>query len=524
MPTILIPTKLDTAAADILRDNGFDVVQDADKPLDELVRAHADAIGLIVRSEKITAAVIDALSNLKVIVRAGSGYDNVDTKHARRQGIDVMNTPGANANAVAEEVIALVLAAYRHVIPADASTRTGAWEKKKFMGRELSKKTVGIVGLGNIGQLVAQRLAGFDNRILVYDPVVSADKAEELGAELCSLQELFAAADIITLHLPETDETQGMINRDLLSVTKSGVILINCARAGIVNEDDVRAIKADKDLIFCTDVYAADAPGEKSVADIADIMLPHLGANTSEANRNAACRAAEQLVAYVQRGVCTHVVNRAVPEGLDEGHVELAFYLAKVARHYLGTETPPSRVEASFYGGLDEYSNWLLAPIVSGLSAHFDSLFDYQDAAEYLEEKGIAYVKRDGDDSKKYGRSMTIDLFEGSGTTFSKVSVRGTLTESNPMVSRIDGFDKLYFDPQGHSVLVAYEDRPGVLAKITGVMAKHAINIDDMRAPHDTKTGESMAVLKVNRPVSQVMLDEITEATSARRAVHIEIR
>lgn len=523
MRKILIPTKLDSVAAELLREKGFDVIQDTDTPLDELVRDHDDAAGLIVRNEKITAAVIDALPILKVIVRAGAGYDNIDIKHARRQGIDVMNTPGANANAVAEEVIALALAAYRHVVPGDASTRAGLWEKKDYMGREVARKTVGIVGLGNIGQLVARRLVGFEPRLLAYDPVVSAGKAEQLEIELCSLEDLFAQSDIITLHLPETDDTRGMINRRLLDLAKPGMMLINCARAGVVNEDDIRAIKEEKELIFCNDVYPKDAAGDKSVADIADIMLPHLGASTREANHNAARRAAEQLTAILEHGSSPYVVNLAIPDGLDEEHVLLAFYLAKVARGYLGVDAPPRRLEVSYYGGLDDYSNWLLAPIVSGMCAHFDALFDYKDAAEYLEDKGIVYEKRPFDVKKKYGRSMTIDLFEGSGTSFSKVSVRGTLAESNPMVSRIDDFDKLYFDPKGYSVLVVYQDRPGVLAKITGVMAKHGINIDDIRAPNDPRTGESMAVLKVNAAVSQVMLDEITAEVDARKAAFVDI-
>jgi len=183
MKHVLIPTKLDSVAREILAKHRRAVVQDAETPLAELAKAHPETEALIVRSEKVTKEIIDALPNLRLIVRAGSGYNTIDTKHARKAGVDVMNTPGANANAVAEEVVALVLAYYRHIVPADRSARAGEWEKKKFMGRELAEKTVGIVGLGNIGQLVVKRLAGFDCRILGFDPVVSLNCAKELGVK-----------------------------------------------------------------------------------------------------------------------------------------------------------------------------------------------------------------------------------------------------------------------------------------------------------------------------------------------------
>lgn len=524
MRKVLIPTKLNSIAATVLEDNDFQVVQDANAPFNDIVKANSDAMALIVRSETIDAEIIDMLPILKVIVRAGAGYDNIDIKHARRKGIDVMNTPGANSNAVAEEVVAMILAAYRFIIPGDASTRKGQWEKKRFLGRELTLKTVGIVGLGNIGQLVARRLAGFENRLLAFDPVVSARRAEELGVELCSLDSLFEQSDIITLHVPATEETRNLVNADLLGKTKPRVMIINCARNDIVDEDALRAAKAEKQLLFCNDVYPHDAPGEKSVSDIADVMLPHLGANTEESNYNAARRAAEQLIAIIDRGVTTHVVNSPVPEGLDESHMLLAYYLTRVAREFLGTGERPRRIEASFYGGLDEFSEWLCAPIVRGLSADFDPSFDSQDAADYLKEKGVEFISRKVDEAKHHGKSMTIDLLQGEGRNFTKVSVRGTIAEANTMVSRIDDFDKLYFEPRGMSVLVVYQDQPGMLAKITGVMARHSINIDDIRAPHDKLTGESMAALKVNKPVIQLVLDEILAESGFKKASYLEIK
>lgn len=285
MKKVLIPTKLDSVASKILTDNGnYQVIQDAQTPFAELVAANSDAYALIVRSEVVDSATIDALPQLKVIVRAGAGYNTIDTKYARKRGVDVMNTPGANANAVAEEVIALILAEMRHVVPADASVRAGKWEKKLFMGTELSGKTVGIVGLGNIGRLVAKRLRGFECHILGYDPLVPSEKVRSAGIEPVSLEELFSESDIITLHIPETDTTRKMLSTNLLSCMKTGAMIVNCARAGIVDEDALRAAKSVKKLHYITDVYPKDEAGEKSIADVADVMMPHLGASTKEAN------------------------------------------------------------------------------------------------------------------------------------------------------------------------------------------------------------------------------------------------
>ncbi|OVE82232.1 hypothetical protein BVY04_01560 [bacterium M21] len=514
MHNVLIPTKLDLVAGDVLKEHGFNVVQDSDTDFSELIAANPETTALIVRSEKVPAEVIDQFPNLRLVVRAGAGYDNIDTKYARRKGIDVMNTPGANSNAVAEEVIALILSGYRHIVKADISTRSGSWEKKKFMGRELTDKTIGIVGMGNIGQHLVKRLQGFDNRVLTFDPVLSQSKAEELGVELTDIDTIFTESDIISLHVPENDHTRGMINASLLGKSKDGLMIINCARAGVVNEDDLRVAKEEKGLIYCNDVYPKDAAGDKTIADIADIMLPHLGASTKEANYNAAKKGADQIVSYFERGVRQNVVNSATPEGLDAEYQVLAYYLTKVAHSFLG-KAPVTRIETSFYGGLDKFADNLKGPIVLGLSEEFDPAFDNNEASAFLEEKGIEFIKRKADDSKGYGKAMTIDLIEGQGTNYTRCSIRGSIAEGKPMVTRINDFDKLYFEPVGNSVLAVYDDQPGVLAKITTILGQNEINIEDIRAPHDKAGIQSMAVLLVNKPVGQDVLAAIKAEINA---------
>lgn len=522
MKNVLIPTKLNGVAKELLEQKGFCVVHDSDTSLAELAAQNPDTEALIVRSDKVTAEIIDALPKLRLVVRAGAGYNTIDVKHARRRGVDVMNTPGANANGVAEEVFALALAAYRNVVPADVSTRAGRWEKKSFMGRELCGKTLGIMGLGNIGQLVAKRADGFDMKLIGYDPIISAAKAASAGVELVDLQTLFSESDIITLHIPETDETRGMINASLLSLMKDEALLVNCARAGIIDEDDLRRIKAEKNLLFANDVYAADEAGDKSVADIADVMLPHLGASTQEANYNAAHRAAEQIIEYVEKGVTRFVVNKGVPDELDAVYQKLAYHVALVARSYLGADKPVSHVCCSFYGELEQYAKWFLPPVCAALGSDFGPGQDPEEAVQYLKERGIELEVRDTDNAKGYGNSMTIDLVQGS-EALCQVSVRGTVTEGNQMISRINDFKKLYFEPKGHSLIVVYEDRPGVLAQITSACAAEDINIDDIRAPRNSDGKTAIAVLMTNKAVPQTVVESVRESVDASVAFALSI-
>lgn len=522
---VLIPTKLNTIAAELLAANGdYEVVQDETAALEDLVVQHADAYALIVRSEKVTAAIIDALPQLKVVVRAGAGYNTIDTKYARQRNVDVMNTPGANSNAVAEEVVAMILADARHVVPADASTRAGKWEKKRFMGRELAHKTVGIVGLGNIGQLLARRLSGFDCRLLGYDPVISADRAKDMKVELVDMASLFEQSDYVSLHIPENDETRGIVDGDLLGKMQDGASIVNCARAGIIDEDAMRDAKASKQLRFLNDVYPKDAEGDKSVTDIADLMLPHLGASTQEANLNAARRAAEELIDLDEKGVTSFIVNRDIPEGLDETYCELAYTVARLCRCLVGKATTPKLIETSVYGDLAEYADWLLVPIVAGIWEDFDRTVDVHAAKQYLEDMGIEYVNRPADETKGYGNSITVDLTgEVDRGTMKRMSIRGTVTEGLLMISRINEFQKLYFEPLGPTGLFLYVDRPGVIGKIGAHLAEAGVNIEDMRNPHDAKTDRSLAIVKTNQMVPTEVMDALESEIDAVSAFSIKL-
>ena len=522
---VLIPTKLDRIACELLTKNGnYEVVQDDTTSLGELARQHPDTHALIVRSESVTPEIIDALKNLQVIVRAGAGYNTIDIKYARKKGIDVMNTPGANSNAVAEEVIALMLADARHIIAADASARAGEWEKKKFMGREIAGKTVGIVGLGNIGRLVARRLSGFDCRLLGYDPVISSERAKETGVTLTDLETLFAESDYVTLHIPENADTRGLVKAPLLARMKTGATVINCARAGIIDEAALRAARAERKIRFLNDVFPKDEPGPKSVADIADIMLPHLGASTVEANLNAARRAAEELIDRDSKGITSFIVNRDIPDGLEEAYCDLAFTLARLARGLVGRGSALKLIETSIYGDLQRFSDWLIVPITAGIWDDFERSLDSGGAHRFLDEMGIEYVNRKVDPGKEYGNSITVDLTsEVSPGNLRRVSVRGTLAENIIVVSRINEFSKLYFEPAGTMLFFIYEDRPGVVGVIGNRLAAAGVNIEDMRHAHDGKANHSLAVLRVNRAVPQDVIDGISREIKPLTAVSVTL-
>lgn len=521
MKKVLIPTKLNAVAAGTLTAHGgYEVVQDAKMPLEEMAKAHPDAHALIVRSEQVTAALLDALPRLKIIVRAGAGFDTIDIKHARKNGVDVMNTPGANANGVAEEVVTLMLADARHVVAADNSTRAGGWEKKNLLGREITGKTVGIVGLGHIGRLVARRLKGFECRILGYDPLINSDRMHDMGIEAASLEEIFAQADYVTLHIPGGDATRGLVGARLLGLMKQGATLINCARHGIVDEDALRAVKTAKGLRFLNDVYPKDEAGPKPVADIADLMMPHLGANTYEANYNAARRAAQELIDLDEKGDQSCIVNRDIPVGLERAYCDLAYNLASLVRQIAGTGLPIKTLETSFYGDLAAYGKWLTVAILSGIWHDFDRYNDYSAALKFLSDMGINLVDREADREKGYGNSITIDLtVETGGKRLRHYSVRGTVTEGVQAVSRIDEFDRLYFEPRGAMLFCLYDDRPGVIASIARELAGAGINIEDMRNPHNTKTRRSLAILRLDRLPSRDLVRAISSAIDAHSAV-----
>lgn len=515
---ILIPTKLDKAAAATLAGAGFEVVQNDSDPIDAQAAANPDACGLIVRSEKVTPAVINSMPGLKCIIRAGAGYDNIDYVYARTKGIDVMNTPGANSNAVAEEVIAMILASYRFVIPADTTTRAGEWNKKKYMGHELTRKTIGILGLGNIGRQLVKRLQGFECTILGYDHFLSKQRAINIGATPATLEEIFSTADIISVHVPGGPSTRNMIGADLIGKMKDGAMLINCARYGVIDEEALREAKAQgKAITYCTDVHPKDTAAQQPSADIADVMLPHLGANTKEANKMAAMRAASQMQAYFETGDVSCVVNAETPADLNPAHLQLAAMLGKLCCLAGGCK-PIRKIECTFYNNLRSFRKWFTPWILQGAVPGAEHGLMPAAAEASLREHGIVFKAREPKDDKQYDDSLTLDLFMEENGEQKKTSVRGLVVDGAPVVSRIDAFDHLYASLAGNTLVLRYQDRPGVIATIGQLLSQSGINIDNIMAPADHASGDALAIIKTNRPVSDDQVHSIARAIAAKQA------
>ncbi len=515
---ILIATKLDKAAGAALEAAGYEVAQDETKSPAELAKAHGDAVGLIVRSEKVPPEVMDTLPGLRCVIRAGAGYDNIDYVYARSKNIDVMNTPGANANAVAEEVVAMVLAAYRFVVPGDVTTRAGEWNKKKYMGRELTRKTVGIVGLGNIGRMLVRRLQGFECTVLGYDHFLSKQRAMNIGATPASLEEIFRTADVISIHVPGGVGTKNMVDERLIGMMKEGAVLVNCARYGVVDEDALRRAKREgKNVVYCTDVHPKDAAGAQPSADVADVMLPHLGANTKEANKTAAMRAASQMAAYFAEGDTSCVVNAEMPTDLNPAHLKMAAMLGKLCYRAAGDGTI-QRIECTFYNNLRGFRKWFTPWILQGAVPGAEQGLMPAAAETALREHGVTFVAREPLDDKLYDDSLRLELVAEKNGELRRACARGMVVDGVPVVSQIDEFDHLYAALGGHTLVLRYADHPGVIAAIGQELSAAGINIDNIVAPLDRASGDSLAVVKTNQGVGDELVAAIGEKVGAKWA------
>jgi len=313
-PRVLVSDALSPTAVQIFKDNGCDVDFEPalGKDKDALLAKIADYDGLAIRSAtKATEKLIEAATNLKVIGRAGIGVDNVDIKAASRRGIIVMNTPFGNSITTAEHAMSMLMATARQIPAADASTQAGKWEKSKFMGVELTGKTLGLIGAGNIGSIVADRAIGMKMRVIAYDPYLSEERAQTMGVEKVELEDLFPRADFITLHTPLTDKTRNIIDAAALSKMKDGVRIVNCARGGLIVEADLaEALKSGKVAGAGVDVFETEPATDSVLFGLPNVVCtPHLGAATQEAQENVALQVAEQMSAYLTRGAVSNAIN-----------------------------------------------------------------------------------------------------------------------------------------------------------------------------------------------------------------------
>jgi len=524
---ILIATKLDLVVCDILKDGGLEPVVMEDIP-DGLESVIGDFHGLIVRSEKVTESVIEAGKNLKLIVRAGSGVNTIDLDSASKRNILVMNTPNANSNSVAELVFTYMLVKSRYMLIADSSTKEGKWLKKKLMGSELAEKTLGVVGVGNIGSRLIRKAKGFDMNVICYDPILSAERAKILEVNMVSLEEIFKNSDFITLHVPLTPNTKNMITYDLLKLMKDDAMIINASRAELIAEEELEKILKEKPgVTFAADLfYEGDVEGEKNIAKFGDrvVMTPHIGASTKDANCRTAKQSAEQTVGFFNSAIIKNTVNLVeIPSDFDSKFMNLAMLLGKFAYYMIRDYGQPYEIKITCYGNLNRYTSILLKSGIMGVLDNFlEEKITPNIAENIAQENGIIITPREPDELKGHGDSITLDVVAKQKNKYLETSIRGTISVENEIIiKRIDKFESVDVTPTGNVSVFTYDDRKGISGKIGDIFSENDINILDGRYKTSSDGELAIAILKTSCLVKEKIISDIREKIGAYNAFNV---
>lgn len=499
MARILVSEKIADGGLQQLRDAGHEVDVELGLSAEELLDEVKGAAGLIIRSAtQVTAEVLEAGSDLVVVGRAGIGLDNVDTKAATERGVMVVNAPQSNILSAAEHTVAMLLAQARNIPQAHAALTDGRWERSQWTGVELFDKTLGIVGLGRIGKLVAQRAHAFGMKIVAYDPFVSEDRTRQISVELLSLDELIERSDFITLHVAKTPETVGLVNKELLARAKPGVRIVNVARGGIVDEADLaEAIQSGHAGGAALDVFDAEPTTESPLFGLPQVVVtPHLGASTREAQDKAGDTIAEQVNLALAGDFVPFAVNVAAAEAAEtiRPYLPVAERLGEL---YAGLNgSAPSKLEIEYAGQIGGYDTRILT--LSVLKGVFGGVTDepvsYVNAPMIAEDHGVEV--RDTSTSTAHDYVNLITVRGGSH------AIAGTLvgTRSDARIVMLDD-NTVDLPPAKHMLVVRNDDRPGMIAFVTSILAEAGINIDDMHLGRSARGEPAVQVLSTDAEV-----------------------
>ncbi len=513
---VLVKEKIADTGVDLLRSK-FDVDLGLDMSEEEFRAKLGDYDAILIRSAtKMTPELIDLATNLKVIGRAGTGVDNVDIPAATRRGIIVANAPESNSVAAAEHTLALMLAMYRNVPQAQASLVAGRWDRAKFKGAELYGKTLGVVGFGRIGQLVARRAQSFDMEVLAFDKFVSAERFRELGVEgVEELGDLLARADVITVHVPKTPETAGMIDAEAIAAMKDGARVVNCARGELVVLDDlVAGLESGKLAGAALDVFPAEPFVDHPIFARDDVVVtPHLGASTAEAQDRAGVVTAEQVTEALTGGVVTNAVNIAAvrPEEMEAlaPFVPLCEKLGRLAQG-LGNG-PVDRVTAEFRGRIASYDTRLLgiAVLVGVLSGNTETPVNLVNAPQMAEERGIELTETTDSSSEDFTELVTVRL--GSGEHEVEVAGTGVGPKNEPYLVSAWG-ESFYLPFAEHITVFRYRDRPGMIGRVGTAFGEDGVNIVSAAVGAEPGGGgDAVMALTTDAPVRPDALQTILD-------------
>jgi len=521
MPRVLIADKLSPAAVDIFRNRGVDFDIKTGLPKDELIAVIGDYDGIAIRSgAKLDKDVIAAAHKLRVIARAGIGVDNVDIPAATAKGIVVMNTPFGNSITTAEHAIAMMFALARQIPAADASTQAGKWEKNRFMGVELYAKTLGLIGAGNIGSIVADRANGLKMKVIAYDPFLSPERAVEMGVEKVELEDLLARADIITLHTPLTDKTRNILSAENLAKTKKGVLIVNCARGGLVDEKALRELLDNGHVGGAAFDVFVEEPAKENPLFGSDkvVATPHLGASTNEAQENVALQVAEQMSDYLLSGAITNAVNFPSISAEDAPKLRPFVALAEKLGSFLGqlTEAPIKGIRIEYEGKVADLNvRPLTAAAVTGVLRPFLSDINMVNAVPIANDKGITVdeVKREAPGGNLESRIMiTVEAED-----MPRHAAGTVLADGKPRIVEIRSIAMdAEFAP--HMLYVRNDDKPGFIGRFGSLLGDAGVNIATFNLGRDKPGGDAICFVAVDERISDELLAKIHEIPQVKRA------
>ncbi|PHR58371.1 MAG: phosphoglycerate dehydrogenase [Robiginitomaculum sp.] len=519
MPKVLIADKLSDAAVQIFVDEGVEADVRLDLSRAELIECIDQYDGLVVRSRtRPDAELVAAASNLKVIGRAGIGVDNIDIPAASAKGIVVMNTPFGNAITTAEHAIAMMFACARNIPVADRSTRSGKWEKSKFVGTELFGKTLGLIGCGNIGALVAERALGLKMQVLAYDPYLTVERAIEIGVTKVELDDLLAKADVISLHTPLTDQTRNILSADALNKTKAGVMIINCARGGLVDETALFAgLSSGHVRAAALDVYAQEPVKDNPLFTLDNFVgTPHLGASTREAQENVAVQVARQMSDFLLNGAVSNALNMPSVSAEDAPRLKPYLALAQNLGLLAGQLTTGglSRVEISFQGAVARMNvKPLTSAALAGILRPILCDVNMVSAPIMAAERGIHLAETCEEQKGDFDSVIQIKLVDESGTR----ELAGTLFAGVPRVIRIDDV-QLDAPFQEHMLFVSNEDEPGHIGALGELLGQNGVNIATFNLGRTEAGSKAVSLIGVDAPVAANTLNAVKALSHVRNA------
>ena len=513
MAKVLISDKLSPTAVQVFKDKGVEVdyLPDLGKDKDKLIEVIGQYDGLAIRSAtKATEKVIAAADNLKVIGRAGIGVDNVDIEKATQRGIIVMNTPFGNSITTAEHAIAMMFAVARQIPAADASTQAGKWEKSKFMGVEITSKTLGIIGCGNIGGIVATRAVGLKMKVIAFDPFLSPERAVELGVEKVELADLFKRADFISLHTPLTDKTRNIVSADAIATMKDGVRIINCARGGLVDEDALaEAIKSGKVAGAAFDVFTNEPAKENVLFGLPNVVCtPHLGASTSEAQENVAIQVAEQMADYLVNGAVSNALNMPSITAEEAPRLTPFVKLADQLGSFAGqlTESGLKGIRIEYEGDVAEMNTRALTSVVlAGVLKPLLQTVNMVSAPAMAKERGITIEETRREQQGNYENYIRLTLV----TERQERSVAGTVFgDAKPRIIQIKGIN-MEAELGENMLYITNKDKPGFIGRLGTLLGTSELNIATFNLGRKQAGDDAIALIEIDGSISDAVIAEI---------------